>query len=87
MDILTFVLIGVLVLLSLSCFMGIGNKKGGLCCSPRTNKETNNQQRSEVSSQSKELQKIYTQMDQVEKVNQNLLKEIEKLNKEEKSTT
>lgn len=85
MDILTFVLIGVLVLLSLSCFMGMGNKKGGLCCDSR--KESKKQQRFEESSQSNELQKIYTQMDQVEKVNQNLLKEIEKLNKEKESTT
>ncbi len=67
--------------------MGMGKKKGGFCCPPRTSQETERQKGSAITSQSKELHKIYTQLDQVEKVNQNLVQEIERMKKEKGSTT
>jgi hypothetical protein len=63
--------------------MGMGKKKRGFCCASSTNQEA----KSSAVTQSNDLEKIYTKMDQVEKVNQNLLREMERLKKEKGSTT
>lgn len=82
MDILTYVLIGVFVLLMLSCFKGM-SKQGGSCGSMTGGGKDSCQSKKKDEyaspSQSTDLQKMHAQMEEMEKQNQKLLKEMEAL--------
>ncbi|MEB1807419.1 MAG: hypothetical protein LPK26_08975 [Bacillaceae bacterium] len=88
MNILTYALIGVLVLLMLSCFKGMRKQGGGSCCSmiyggkdscktTKHNKDLSSQTSSPKTPI--KIQKMYVEMEKMEKQNQHLLKEIESL--------
>jgi hypothetical protein len=83
MDLVTFLLLGVLVLLSLTCVKGMGKHGGSsTCCSPKKNITVSPVNNEDSVSESIELQKMYSQMEKMEKDNQKLLKEIDGLRKE-----
>ena len=83
MDVVTFLLLGVLVLLSLTCVKGMGKHGGSsTCCSPKKNITVSPVNNEDSVSESIELQRMYSQMEKMEKDNQKLLKEIDGLRKE-----
>jgi hypothetical protein len=65
----------------------MGKQKGGFCCTPRKGKDLNQKQTLQKSPQSKELEEVYAQMEQVERANADLLKEIESMKDTKKVTT
>ncbi|MDX5476163.1 MAG: hypothetical protein LPK00_11575 [Bacillaceae bacterium] len=83
MDLVTFLLLGVLVLLILTCVKGMGKHGGSsTCCSPKKNITANPVNNEELVSESIELQKMHSQIEKIEKDNQKLLKEMDGLRKE-----
>lgn len=68
---LTYILLAVFVIVSLSCVRGVGKQKEASCCTPVKAK------RSSVATQTGEINEMYIQIKQMEQTNAVLLKEIE----------
>lgn len=68
---LTYILLAVFVIVSLSCVRGVGKQKEAWCCTPVK------AGRSSVATQTGEINEMYIQIKQMEQTNAVLLKEIE----------